>query len=162
MASSQKGVRVTTRHHYATLINYIENRMTTGPVLLSAAGGLSSTFHWSRRGGRPPYRSRGDALAAPRLSSGVRPINCSMTDSHLPRSDRKAVVEPTPDPHPVRTRVERVLGSAIGLAVGIALGWLLAEGMHFPMTPLVLGFSGLGLWLGYRFSREVLELAMWR
>jgi hypothetical protein len=29
------------------------------------------TIHWSRRGGRPPYRSQSDALAAPRLSSGV-------------------------------------------------------------------------------------------
>jgi hypothetical protein len=38
--------------------------------LLSAIHCL--TIHWSRRGGRPPYRSQSDALAAPRLSSGVR------------------------------------------------------------------------------------------
>jgi hypothetical protein len=30
------------------------------------------TIHWSRRGGRPPYRGQSFALAAPRLSSGVR------------------------------------------------------------------------------------------
>jgi hypothetical protein len=31
--------------------------------------------HWSRRGGRPPDRGQSCALAAPRLSSGVRPID---------------------------------------------------------------------------------------
>jgi hypothetical protein len=29
------------------------------------------SIHWSRRGGRPPYRGQSYALAAPRLSSGV-------------------------------------------------------------------------------------------
>jgi hypothetical protein len=37
--------------------------------------GGSLTVHWSRRGGPPPYRNESDALAAPRLSSSVRPIS---------------------------------------------------------------------------------------
>jgi hypothetical protein len=36
--------------------------------------------HWSRRGGRPPYRGQSDALAAPRLSSSVMP---TPLDSHV-------------------------------------------------------------------------------
>ena len=36
--------------------------------------GRCITIHWSRRGGRPPYRGQSCALAAPRLSSGVS--NC--------------------------------------------------------------------------------------
>jgi hypothetical protein len=43
-------------------------RMRGGRVV-TAKGRL--TIHWSRRGGRPPYRGQSDALAAPRLSSGV-------------------------------------------------------------------------------------------
>ena len=70
MRSSRKGVRGTTRHHSATLSNYIENRTTNGVVLLSAAGGLSSTSVCSCRR-VPPKRCR----RAPRCSVGATAVS---------------------------------------------------------------------------------------
>ena len=50
--------------------------------MTATSGGL--TIHWSRRGGRPPYRGHGFALAAPRLSSSVgRTLNDSTSESEM-------------------------------------------------------------------------------
>ena len=85
-----------------------------------------------------------------------------MTDSNPPRSERAALAHPAPEPHPVRTRVERGIGAALGIAGGIALGWVVADVIHLPWQAPVVVLAGLGAWLGYRFASEVIELAIGR
>jgi hypothetical protein len=83
-----------------------------------------------------------------------------MTDSTPPSSERAALAHPAPEPHPVRTRVERGIGAALGVAGGIAVGWLAADVLHLAWQAPVILLAALGAWLGYRFGREVIELTV--
>ena len=83
-----------------------------------------------------------------------------MPESDKPSGDNSVISSAAPDPHPVRSRIERVIGAFLGAAGGIALGWILAESTHQPWQLPVLSLAVLGILLGLRFGREILETFM--
>jgi uncharacterized membrane protein YccC len=85
-----------------------------------------------------------------------------MSDSRLPSYDPTPSSAAPHDPHPVQSRVERGIGTIVGIAGGIAAGWILGEFVHLPWKLPVVVLAALGAWVGYRYSRDVIELAVIR